>query len=165
MSPELLTSIASVVIAALGVVFIPAYLARRAERAAIVREEAARMLALETGSDVSWEAINRAIVHERDALQIRLEDQQKKWTSQIVDLQTSHRIELQRTSDRHHDETTEMRGQCDQQIREARASLEREIETLTQELANTRSELTRTRQEMNQLHATIYRLQNTPDAK
>lgn len=112
MSPELLTAIAGVILSAIGVIVVPSYLSRRAERAAIAREEVARLLALESGSDVSWEAINRAIVRERDALQVKLDVQQKA----------------------HHDEIDSMRRQSDVELRALRESMQISADSMRQRM-------------------------------
>jgi len=68
------TQLGGSIVAVIVAVVMPIYLIRRSERhGAQERAEAARLLK-ESGQEVSWIAINKALVKERDKLQAELEE-------------------------------------------------------------------------------------------
>lgn len=102
MNPAEITALAGVVVSLITAVVVPVYLVRRGDaKAAQERVEAAR-LAAAAGSEVSWEAINRVIVKERDDLRKELKDATVLYADQLREV----RLQLTQDSDeltRRHD--------------------------------------------------------------
>lgn len=119
MSLVALTAWVGIVIAFLGSVFIPVYLNRRTERRIAAREVAARAAELEEGTEVSWEAINRALVIERDTVKRDLATQASAHTAEIATMREAHQREIATLKRGHENEMSSLSArltECQDQV-------------------------------------------------
>lgn len=89
-----LTALLGAAVTFLGVVTIPLYLNRRTEKRITARDAAREQEALEAGTEVSWEAINKAIVIERDTVKRDLATQAASHTAEIATMRAAHAQEI-----------------------------------------------------------------------
>lgn len=104
MSVVELTTLLGAAAALFGAVFIPLYLNRRSEKRSLARDRAREQAELEEGTEVSWVAINRAIVKERDALKLDLASQATAHTAEIATMRAAHAQEIADLKRGHDDE-------------------------------------------------------------
>lgn len=119
MSLVALTAWVTMGIAFLGSVTIPVYLNRRTEKRIAAREAAAHAAEIEDGTEVSWEAINRAIVKERDTLKQDLATQANAHTAEILTMREAHRQEIATLKRGHDDEMNSLSNrlaECQEQV-------------------------------------------------
>lgn len=96
-----ITELAGVVVSLLAAVIVPIYLVRRGDaKVALERLETARLAAL-AGSAVSWEAINKAIVKERDELRKELKEATARHTAQLTEMRLQLNQEADEQKKRH----------------------------------------------------------------
>lgn len=102
MNAALLVAILGVAVAAITGITIPLYLQHRAT----IKER-------EKDEDITWEAINRAIVKERDELKKDLRDLSANHAKEIRELEKSHNQQIREMVDRHENERRILQEQID----------------------------------------------------
>jgi Skp family chaperone for outer membrane proteins len=136
-----LTGLVGAATALVSTVLVPVYLNRRSERRALDREHRRREAELAEGTEVSWEAINRAIVKERDTLKGDLSTQA-----------ASHKIELAKLRESHQREMSELNARWERASTEAK-------DRHDQETAGWAQRLTDCQEQVRRLYGELYELQ------
>jgi DNA anti-recombination protein RmuC len=154
-----LTGIIGVPIALLSTVCVPLYLSRRVEKRAAAREQAkldreqAKIdRARAEGTEVSWEAINRAIVKERDVLKVELATQAADHRTEIETMRARHAAEIAQLRDRWEKNAADMRRALDEEASTMKQRYDEEMSTLATRLSECQEKVSR-------LYAELYELQ------
>lgn len=153
MSPELLTILLGAVVAVCGSVGTPYMLDRRKERRLAAREELRRKATLEENAEVSWEAINRTIVRERNRLQDKLDRQATSHTQEISQMRETHRTEMLAQRESMQRDAEQMRAGLDAEAEQMKLRYDEQIGRLQRQLAECQQKLA-------SLYAEIHELQH-----
>lgn len=159
MSPAELTLFLGVIVAAATGVLVPIYLDRRRDRREEKRLEEKRKADLAEDAEVNWEAINRAIVKERDRLQAHLNEQAAKHSAEMDALREHHTAELEELRRSMERDADDMRARLDEERAELKQRYDQEINQLRARLADAMQKLLECQETVRQLHGELYELQ------
>lgn len=147
-----LTGLLGLPIAIAASVLVPLYLNRSSERRAAAKEAVRLARAQAEGTEVSWEAINRAIVKERDTYKKDLLEQAAAHKIELAKVRERHQREIEQLHERWERSAAEMRRQLDLEASELKQRYDEEMSSLSTRLAECQKQVSR-------LYGELYELQ------
>lgn len=130
-----LTGLIGIPIAVIASIVLPIYLNRRSEKRAAAKDAAKLAREQAEGTEVSWEAINRAIVKERDTLKSDLATQAARHAIEIAKMRDAHQTEIAELHNRWEKSAAEMRRQLDIEASELKQRYDEEMSSMSTRLA------------------------------
>ena len=147
-SPAELTTILGLGISVASSVGIPLYLVHRKDRLASAAAAVAAATARAAGDELSWEAINRAIVKERDDLRREVKELIAAQVKTVNEMRATHTAEINDLRNRWESDAASLRRAMDEEASSLKIRYDAELSRANDRIAYCQSEVNRLYKEL-----------------